>query len=100
MHLGTRSDDAEVDVEAVLHLLGEPPRLGEQVLGVEQHDVGGRVDAGREVHEHGVFEARRDGHVGDAVGVERPAKHLRGVQLLDVVGGLQQRHPGILPNSD
>ena len=53
-----------------------------------------------EVHEHGIFEAGGDGHVVDAVGVERPAQHLRGVQLLDVVGGLEQAHPGILPNYD
>ena len=36
----------------------------------------------------------------DAIGVERPAQHLGRVQLLDVVGGLEQAHPGILPNSD
>ena len=40
MDLGTRRDDAKVDVEPVLHLLDQPPRLGEQVLGVEQDDVG------------------------------------------------------------
>ena len=55
---------------------------------------------GGEVHEHGILEAGGDRHVVDAVGVERPAQHLRRVQLLDVVGGLEQAHPGILPNYD
>ena len=80
----------------LLHLLDQPPRLGEEVLRVEQDDVGGRVGAGGEVHEHGVLEAGCDRHVLHAVGVERPAQHLRRVQLLDVVGGLEQsspRHP-------
>ncbi len=92
--------DAKVDVELVLHLLDEPPRLGEEVLRVEQHDVGRRIHADREVDKHSVFEARRDRHVADAVGLEGPAQHLGGVQLLDVVGGLEQAHPGMLPNSD
>ena len=50
--------------------------------------------------EDGIFEAGGDGHVADSVGVEGPAQHLRRVQLLDVVGALEQTHPGILPNYD
>ena len=97
---GQRRHHAEVDVEAVLHLLDQPPGLGEQVLRVEQDDVCSRVGADGEVGEHGILEARRDRYVVDAVRVERPAQHLVGVQLLDVVGGLEQAHAGILPNYD
>ena len=58
------------------------------------------IGADGEVHEHRIFEAGSDGDVVDAIGVERPAQHLGRVQLLDVVGGLEQAHPGILPNYD
>ena len=84
----------------MLHLLGKPPRLGEQVLRVEQHDVGGGIGAHGQVGEHRVLEARRDRDVLDPVGVECPTQYLDRVQQLDVFGGLQQAHPRMLPNSD
>ena len=96
----SRPDDAEIDVEAVLHLLGKPPRLGEQVLRVEQHDVGLLIGADRQMRKNCIFEAGSHHDVVDPVRVERPAHHIVRVQLLDVYGCLKQAHPGILPNYD
>ena len=48
---------AQVEPVALAQVLGEPLGLGEQVAGVEEHDVGVGDRLADEVDEHGVAEA-------------------------------------------
>ena len=50
---------AQVEPVALAQVLGEPLGLGEQVAGVEEHDVGVGDRLADEVDEHGVAEAGR-----------------------------------------
>jgi hypothetical protein len=52
--------DAEVEVVALADVLDVPERLGEVVLGVEEHDLEARVDLHGEIDEHAVLERRRE----------------------------------------
>ena len=63
-------------------VLGVPFGLGEQVAGVEQHDVGVGDRPADEVHEHGVAEAgRHDQAVAELL--TRPAEDLQGMSVLE-----------------
>ena len=70
--LGRGRDDAQVEVVLAAQVLGVPFGLGEQVAGVEQHDLGVRDGLADEVHEHGVAEAgRHDEPVAELLPAQR-----------------------------
>jgi hypothetical protein len=52
-----RMHRAQVEPVALAQVLGEPLGLGEQVTGVEEHDVGVGDRLADQVDEHGVAEA-------------------------------------------
>ena len=63
-------------------VLGVPCGLGEQVAGVEEHDVGVRDRPADEVHEHGVAEAgRHDQAVTELL--TRPSEDLERMSILE-----------------
>ena len=77
-----RVDDAQVDPVGLAQVLGVPCGLGEQVPGVEQHDVGVGDRPADEVHEHGVTEAGRHDQAV-AVLLTRPTEDLQGMSVLE-----------------
>ena len=79
--------DAEVEVEALAQLFGEPLRLGEQVLGVEQDDLDAGHRGGGDVDEHGVFEAGGDDQLVGAEVLGGPAGDVGGVARRRGSGG-------------
>ena len=52
--------DAQVEIELLGELVDQPLGLGKQVLGVEQHDLNAGNGSSGNVHQNGVFEARRN----------------------------------------
>ena len=76
-------------------MLGVPFGLGEQVPGVEEHDVGVRDRPADEVHEHGVAEAGRHDQAVTVL-LTRPTEDLQGMSILEHPAPVNQIPSGFI----
>ena len=80
--VGQRVHRAQVEPVLLAQVVGVPFGLGEQVAGVEQHDLGVRDRPADQVHEHGVAEAgRHDQPVAELLA--RPTEDLQRMSVLE-----------------
>jgi hypothetical protein len=80
--VGARVHGAQVEVVAPPQVVGEPLCLGEQVAGVQEHDVGGGDGLADQVDEHGVAEpGGHDEPVAELLA--GPPEHLARVGVLE-----------------
>ncbi len=76
------ADDPQVEAELLAQVLGVPCGLGEQVAGVQEHDVGVRDRLADQVHEHRVTEAGRHDQAVTELPV-RPSEDLERMSILE-----------------
>ena len=77
-----RLEDPHAQVEVATQALGVPLGLGEEVPGVEEHDIGFGDRPADEVDEHRVGEAGGDDQAVTELGAG-PAEHLEGMRVLE-----------------